>query len=97
MCCSWLMHTAVGQVAGSDKADDLIARSSTMLSNDSLGEALRLADRAVVRARGDRALTARAELQLAKVFSELGNYDRSLEHGLLAMSATEAFAKHGVL
>lgn len=87
--CWSLMQAAVGQAPANNEVNDLIARSKTLLSKDSVGEALRLADRAVASARGDRTLTARAELQLSKVFSELGNYDRALEHGLLAMSATD--------
>src|SRR5690349_6164964 len=78
----FFLHPIHAQNAAAGQVNELIARSKTLLSNDSMGEALRLADRAVVLARGDRPLTARAELQLAKVFGELGNYDKSLEHGL---------------
>jgi tetratricopeptide (TPR) repeat protein len=70
--------------------DELVQRSRDLQQQDSLGAALRTADEALKQAVGTGVDLAPAELQLARVLSDMGRYDDALEHGLAAMRASDA-------
>ena len=83
-------HT-VGQSDDSVSAPrELITRSKALVTQDSFGAALRAADEAMRQATPKSQEEAEAHLQYARVLSELGLFDKALEHGLEAMRLTDA-------
>lgn len=76
--------------AGAQSAvEELVQRSRDLQKRDSLGTALRTADEALKLATRTGAGHAAAELQLARVMSDMGRFDDALEHGLAAMRASD--------
>ena len=83
---SLLVHAIMCAQGNTDR---LIETSRELQRQDSLGAALRVANEALVAARWNSKGVAAAELQVARVRSDMGRYDEALEHGLAAMRLSD--------
>ncbi len=93
-CCALILLVAgiievLAQGSGRTTVQELLARSRAYQASDSAGAALRAADEARALAGSSNGDLAEAELQLARVHSDMGAYDKVLEHGLEAMRLTD--------